>query len=679
MKRQISTPDQRAVTRPRTTVFGRQAHLTGSALASVLAEVREHGLPDHMSRRTIQRDRQRIVQADTPFGPLLQWQRCHTKSGQILELPVQHPFAFLWQAASTIETFKSHLISVLNANKNQLNLIMYCDEINAGRVTADVKTREIQAVYWSIKEFGPAVLCNDDAWFVIMTARSQVIESLEGGMAQAFKVCYRLLDEALRNGVEMKLGQDEQRLLHGRVSMVVQDERAHKAVFALKGASGTKFCANCMRYVLPKSTILPDRTGTYISGDCLPLQRDQLCTNAYIQAINTRVAEVAATGSQTELSEVCTNLGFNYVPESVRQDPTFNLIDTMIWDWMHCYFVGGVFDKEMEELFRLLKLKKALDSKDFYNYCALFEWPKAYAAGNKVCQPNFKESNYEPSGTASELLSVAPVLATWLRRLVKPTAPRTLDAAITSMLALCDVVDVLLLAMRGRCLPSTLDTAINTHLQLRKIAYEDKLWRPKAHYVLHLAAQLERHGFLPACFVQERKHRMVKRGARGRHNSTAFDRGVLEEMTLQHLHDLQSPLTQEALRDTHDAPNRLKEALVRNGDVRADDTVLVGRQAVVSSRAISVGDVALVSLEDGHGFGQVVFHFSVQGEVRTCIALWEIISTNAHETICYRRDETIIIPTSSLIESCIFSKAAVDEKSHILLPVSGKYCLPSRT
>ena len=39
------------------------------------------------------------------------------------------------------KAFKSHLLSAFQAN------------INAGHTTADVKTREIQAVYWSIKEF----------------------------------------------------------------------------------------------------------------------------------------------------------------------------------------------------------------------------------------------------------------------------------------------------------------------------------------------------------------------------------------------------------------------------------------------------------------------------------------------------------------------------------------------
>ena len=136
--------------RPRTSEFGRQSHLTAAALSNILQEVHQFGMPEHFSPRTVQRDRQRIVNAETPFGPILQSLPVRTKRGEEIKLHVQHPFAFMWYAASKHEVFKSQLLSAFKANNNRLSVILYCDEINAGRTTADVKTREIQAVYWSI-------------------------------------------------------------------------------------------------------------------------------------------------------------------------------------------------------------------------------------------------------------------------------------------------------------------------------------------------------------------------------------------------------------------------------------------------------------------------------------------------------------------------------------------------
>ena len=190
-----------------------------------------------------------------------------------------------------------------------------------------------------------------------------------------------------------------------------------------------------------------------------------------------------------------------------------------------------------------------------------------------------------------------------LRRVVKP-----LDicaAEIESMLALCNVVDLIMLSMRGLCKPPMLKDAINDHLHLAKVAYADTLWRPKTHFATHLPGQLERHGFLPCCFVQERKHRVVKRAALHRHNSLAFDRGVLEEVTLQQLHDLNTCLHSDVLRNTSAANAQLLVALRRGGEATEAD-VTVGTEAVVSSRAISVGDVALLLLSDLRpGIGEV--------------------------------------------------------------------------
>eukprot|EP00959_Pyramimonas_sp_CCMP1952_P280408 5861396-Pyramimonas_sp.AAC.1 len=38
----------------------------------------------------------------------------------------------------------------------------------------------------------------------------------------------------------------------------------------------------------------------------------------------------------------------------------------------------------------------------------------------------------------------------------------------------------------------------------------------------------------------ERKHRTLKRSAQSRHNTSNFDRSVVEECTVQHLHDLRA-------------------------------------------------------------------------------------------------------------------------------------------
>ena len=76
----------------------------------------------------------------------------------------------------------------------------------------------------------------------------------------------------------------------------------------------------------------------------------------------------------------------------------------------------------------------------------------------------------------------------------------------------------------GRVSADALEHAIVTH--------------PKSHYALHLGMLLRRFGFLLATFTQERKHQLIKRFFNPRRHTPGLERGVLEELTLQHVYEL---------------------------------------------------------------------------------------------------------------------------------------------
>ena len=58
--------------RPRLSDFGRVSHVTARALAQVLRQVREEGLPNAVSTSSIRRHRREDVRRETDFGDLLQ-------------------------------------------------------------------------------------------------------------------------------------------------------------------------------------------------------------------------------------------------------------------------------------------------------------------------------------------------------------------------------------------------------------------------------------------------------------------------------------------------------------------------------------------------------------------------------------------------------------------------------
>ena len=65
-------------------------------------------------------------------------------------------------------------------------------------------------------------------------------------------------------------------------------------------------------------------------------------------------------------------------------------------------------------------------------------------------------------------------------------------------------------------------------------------WVWKHHGCVHLADMLRRFKFLLALFTHERRHRLIKRFLHGRMNLQSFERGVLEELTCDHLRHLKT-------------------------------------------------------------------------------------------------------------------------------------------
>ena len=74
-----------------------------------------------------------------------------------------------------------------------------------------------------------------------------------------------------------------------------------------------------------------------------------------------------------------------------------------------------------------------------------------------------------------------------------------------------------------------------------KSTYDEGNMTPKFHYSWHLPDVLGRCGFLPSCWVLERKHKSVKSfGAHVHSVSGEWHQGVLRDISNWHLYHLQS-------------------------------------------------------------------------------------------------------------------------------------------
>ena len=88
---------------------------------------------------------------------------------------------------------------------------------------------------------------------------------------------------------------------------------------------------------------------------------------------------------------------------------------------MHCFLVDGAFTKDVDWFFSAVKAEpatQALGPVCFKSYLKAWTWPKGYADASKMA-----DDSKSISGTASEYLSLGPVLTKYVQSVVEPVAP----------------------------------------------------------------------------------------------------------------------------------------------------------------------------------------------------------------------------------------------------------------
>eukprot|EP00959_Pyramimonas_sp_CCMP1952_P463390 9484848-Pyramimonas_sp.AAC.1 len=489
--------------------LGKKSHITGTALATLLRQLAEEEIPEHFSRKTQQRQKEAIVFQETSFGRLLQCEKIdgETDAGRPcqINLWVQHPFAFLEVAAKRSISFARFLAATWEASSNEMSLVFYTDEVTPGNPLAESNERKIQAVYWTWTQIGYLGLSSEDLWFTLAVIRTSEVAKVKGGMSA---ICKHLLkyflgrpsSRDLRDGILFHVPNEAaSRVLHGDLSCMVQDERAHTFAVHCKGSGGHNICALCRNVVADKSSWLPDASGFLVSGSCLDVRRFVEHTDsslAGVQALLLKRSQEGVTKGEFELLEQ--QMGFIFEPASLMQDLELGvkLRSIWCWDWLHVYLASGIFSEEVKELLSLLS-RYNLGGNVLNSYLERWQWPKGYASGSQLC----KKGSHQPSGQASVFLSAAPVLRHWLKEVV--VAKGILKLHCESLMKACDVLDLLQISNSGLVSPIDLGRDIVSHLTLQQSAWGLQLWRPKSHWAMHLPKQLLIHGQLISCFLAE--------------------------------------------------------------------------------------------------------------------------------------------------------------------------------
>ncbi|CAE7201964.1 unnamed protein product [Symbiodinium sp. CCMP2592] len=328
--------------------------------------------------------------------------------------------------------------------------------------------------------------------------RSHLVNQLPGGLSQfTHHLLQALKLEDFEHGLLLDSG-GERVMFFAKLDTMVADEAALKAVFDVKGSSGTLPCPLCSN-VVAKTSMLEgcDTTGTLVPVHETALEKFCARTDNTIwqgcRLLQSRCGQV----SKKAFEQLEQSLGMNHNPDGVLFHGSLPLASTLMYDWLHCYLVAGLMHVELGLLFPML-----------YTHGVTAESLKDW-----MC------------------LNLYPLLRLFLLSLATGSIPDLLAKAMTSCLNLFLVLDLLLKGNRGEQVPpDDLEAAILKHCRAFLSAYGSEHVVPKFHYSLHLGA-FARKKPLISCFTHERKHRQIKQLANEIHNpGDWFEKSVFRDV-----------------------------------------------------------------------------------------------------------------------------------------------------
>ena len=666
------------------------AGVSGSALSQLLHHIRDHGLPEASSRRTQYRERKQICQQSNAFGKLVEQVELPRVGGGKLYLAVQNPLALLHEDLRDShllrEAFRAALETHPSSRANAWSIVIYCDGVNPADGLAKNHSRKCCTWYWSILEFGQEWLHHEEIWYELTTARCEgFIDKLEGGYArvtaEALAWFFRDGCDVERNGIDLELDGMAFKL-YLKVGVIFGDVPAFSDMCSAKGHAGTKACALCMNFMIPRGEAAEEvlRTSGYFQGlACTDFGKFKPHTAETHRCVFRALADCKRSQSAAALRDKAEALGFNYNPHCLALHPRLHevpIADTLMFDPGHMYVMNGLADVEFGMC--MSKLRATFTTYvEIAEYARPFVWPQRAPMGEKSVQrlvsentkKNLKAESF--SSTGSEFLCLAPVLFLYFSRVAQVRhAADAFAPLVDSFLAVLLVIELLQLVKRNMLTPGDLRDAIKAHLDLFIVAYGADGLRPKHHYVLHLPSMLAKFGTLLSAYTHERKHRFVKQTARPRYNLKGWEAGVVEDLTVKHRHVMANSRVKSFLANPR-APSKGERSLLQDvfPNIAAATHLFVSREITTSNGSVTVDDAVLFYHGGGFAAGQLMLGVEINGESFVVVKKWDLVDAVANAFPRYRVTANGCVLAGSALASALIHRPSADgSESSVVLP-----------
>jgi hypothetical protein len=261
------------------------------------------------------------------------------------------------------------------------------------------------------------------------------------------------------------------------------------------------------------------------------------------------------------------------------------------------------------------------------------------------------------------------VVAHLIQKVFLPQDLPHLKPALDAYIALSNLIDCLSLANRGCVTPNMLLQSAERFLALFTASWGFAYLCPKFHWLLHFGDHLEQFKTLIACFVHERKHKLIKRFANDMLNTRTLEVSVMHDCTDLQLPSLCDPDSETCnfevgLVDPRPAPQKVRDFLCDELGLDPDD---VGDEIRVSSSsrfselgACHLRDVVLIKMsDDEYRAGVVWIHADIAGIPMTLVSVFDVRVMDQANGFAEWEDVNyiLVVPTDDIVESLIWTKS----------------------
>ncbi len=365
-----------------------KAHCSASAMAQILTDIKNNGLPDLTDRKSVREARDLVATTQGAYGPILQSIECVDNDGVAKQIPVASPFALLSASVGTSESFRGFMKQQLRlhpSSPEQLwNIILYSDEVTPGNPLATLNQRKFQALYWSFLEFDTIALSHEECWFVLMTEFSTAINALSAGLSQAFAGAIKIFFQEdgfhmMDGGINLNIDGVDFRIF-AQVGVVLQDGGAHKAVWHARGDGASKFCLLCKNLFTHESNVVLEDGTHLLRSNQIKLDDLVASTDSELRN-NARFLEAKSTTMGSEqFTELQQALGLTYARHGLLLDRSLDRVlqptHVYLHDYMHALFVDGVLNLVIYLVFEMfIKAGETGVYESFSEYASHWQFP----------------------------------------------------------------------------------------------------------------------------------------------------------------------------------------------------------------------------------------------------------------------------------------------------------------